>query len=181
MGSCNVSLRYIRRSFIKESLCAGNTTGESISDKHVMKELKQDLKVVVQQQGELLGEFQQQARTSQQLSQLVQVLLLSQFQPAASTASTKESAVYCTRALDHYNLAGDQEQSFCMVTGDQVATAQLTAGHIYRQAWPGPILVRLRNPTIAPCMLVQPTAWSTVCYLHHVLTVLHVRSTAANG
>jgi hypothetical protein len=136
------------------------------------------IKAIEDFKGVVLRELQQQAERSQQQSQLLQVLLLSQFQPAASTASTKDLATYRERALNHYNLAGDQNQSYCMVTGDQVVTDQLTAGHIYRQAWPAPILVSLWSS----CLLCAATHDSfgcplpgpTVCASPHVLAVLHV-------
>jgi hypothetical protein len=206
--------------FSKSPVCAGNTTGESISGEQAMRELVANVTKLVKQ-GDLLrgdvgelrggvdelrggvyelrggvdelrGEFQQQAKTFQQQSQLMQVLLLSQFQPAASTASTNNSDTYRKRALDHYDLAGDQGQAYCMVTGDQVATAELTAGHIYRQAWPAPILVSLLNPTIAPCMLWAamyhtrffqlPTAWSyCLRFAPCVGSTACVRCTAANS
>ncbi|KAK9804580.1 hypothetical protein WJX73_002485 [Symbiochloris irregularis] len=82
---------------------------------------------------------------SNKLGPVTRMLIHAQLQPAASSRSAKRDDAYRRTAIKFY--FGEDALSAaslcCMVTGECVPQQGLTAGHIYRRAWPTGILASM--------------------------------------
>lgn len=75
---------------------------------------------------------------------LVRLVLRGQLRPVSSSASTKRLEDYRLAAIEYYyGSYADMSKIRCMVTGEEVDSKEITAGHIYRQAWPTGLLVSI--------------------------------------
>ena len=75
---------------------------------------------------------------------LVRLVLRGQLRPSSSSASTKRLEHYRLAAIEYYyGSDADKSKIRCMVTGEEVDSREITAGHIYRQAWPTGLLVSI--------------------------------------
>eukprot|EP00882_Tetradesmus_deserticola_P004204 GHRQ01004440.1.p1 GENE.GHRQ01004440.1~~GHRQ01004440.1.p1 ORF type:complete len:256 (+),score=35.56 GHRQ01004440.1:454-1221(+) len=87
---------------------------------------------------------------------VIRELLLDQFKPVSSSASTKKLEQYRHQALDFYGGPGasQSETVVCMVTGEECSKSSVTAGHIYRQGWPRTLLVGIAGRVCAMLVFV---------------------------
>ena len=75
---------------------------------------------------------------------LVRLVLRGQLRPVSSSASTKRLEEYRREAIEYYyGSHADKGKIRCMVTGEEVDSEAITAGHIYRQGWPTGLLVSI--------------------------------------
>ena len=75
---------------------------------------------------------------------LVRLVLRGQLRPVSGSASTKRLEHYRLSAIEYYyGSNADMSKIRCMVTGEEVDFKEITAGHIYRQAWPTGLLVSI--------------------------------------
>ncbi|KAL0018083.1 hypothetical protein WJX77_010442 [Trebouxia sp. C0004] len=89
------------------------------------------------------------------LLRFMRLVLRGQLRPTSSSASTKRLEDYRRAAIEHYyGSHADLSKIRCMVTGEEVDSKQITAGHIYRQGWPTGLLKVMGCRLHDPCNIV---------------------------
>jgi len=114
------------------------------------------------EQGSLTLELKKVIEALQDSMTLTRLLLRGQLRPVSSSASTKRLGEYRRVAIEHYyGSHTDLSKIRCMVTGEEVDSKQITAGHIYRQGWQTGLLVSIlalysTGLSYTPCKLLNP-------------------------
>ena len=75
---------------------------------------------------------------------LTRLVLRGQLRPVSSSVSTKRLEDYRRAAIEYYYGSHTELKIIkCMVTGEEVESKHITAGHIYRQGWQTGLLVSI--------------------------------------
>ncbi|DBA95782.1 TPA: hypothetical protein ACH3X1_001335 [Trebouxia sp. C0004] len=121
-----------------------------------IEELKDELKmhtstVGTREPGDLKHILKQLMDAMQDNMSLARLVLRGQLRPSSSSASTKRLEHYRLAAIEYYyGSDADKSKIRCMVTGEEVDSREITAGHIYRHAWPTGLL------NVMGCKLHEP-------------------------